>query len=153
VPDLALRWNADEGCADLALNDAGDDLATGGDIETGVLLSVGLDRRAEDSDTLPVENGDRGGWWGDEFLEPSGDRVGSRRWLLRRSASREDVPRQLEQFDREALAWMVEDRVAKSVDVAARNDRGVLVEGIEIHRPKGDPVPLKFAWAWGELFS
>lgn len=151
MPDLALRWNPDRGCADLALNELGDDLAAGGDIENGVLLSVFLNRRADPTDTLPVDGGDRGGWWGDQFLEPRGDRIGSKRWLLGRSAARPDVARQLEQYDREALAWMVEDRVAASADVAAEIVRGTLAEAIEIRRPKGDPVAFRFERAWSEV--
>lgn len=153
MPDLALRWNPDEGSADLALSDIGDDLASGGDLETATLLSIGLDRRADAGDTLPADDGDRRGWWGDEFLEPPGSRIGSRRWQLARAAARADVPRQLEQFDREALAWFVEDRVASAVEVTAEARGGDLGESITIRRPKGEAVTLRFAWAWEDFFA
>lgn len=143
--DLALAWDGVD--ADLAIE--GDDLAGDETPKNAVLLSLFLDRRAEDGDPLPSGDGDRRGWWADAFADVEGDRIGSRRWLLDRSARREDVPRRLERYDAEALAWFVEDRVAERVDVTASAGERELLEAIEIHRPGA--LPFQFSRVWDAL--
>lgn len=151
MPGLALRWSDDSGNADLALNALGDDLASGGDLEAGTLLSLFLDRRAEDDDPLPAEDGDRRGWWADQFLEDGGDRIGSRRWLLDRAKRLPDTSKRYEEYDREALAWMLEDgvasRIASSYEVREQEAQAALT----FHRSGHQPVTLRFAWVWEEV--
>lgn len=148
--DLALRWNLEQGAADFAIED--DDLATDEGLRTAVFLSLFLDRRANDDDVLPDGSGDRRGWWGDEFEEVEGDRIGSRRWLLDRSKNVPGLAGRLEDIDREALAWLLEDGVASSIDVVVTITSALLTEVITIHRPRGDDVEFKFAHTWeGEV--
>ena len=70
--DLALVWESDS--ADLVIVD--DDLGADDGLRTAVQLSLFTDRRAEDDDVLPANDGDRRGWLGDEFAEVEGDRRG-----------------------------------------------------------------------------
>lgn len=141
---MALVWAS--GSADLAV--AADDVLSDEGLQTAVALSLFTDRRAEDDDSLPAEDGDRRGWWADEFAERAGDRIGSRLWLLDRSTQRDDVLREAEEFDREALAWMIEDRVTDRIDVAVTADHGGLVHAITIYRPGGTQVSFRFARPW-----
>lgn len=153
--DLALIWGPSFGNADLAIAD--DDLVGDEGLHTAILLSLFTDRRAEDDDRLPSEDGDRRGWWADEFAEIEGDQIGSRLWLLDRSARRADVLREAEEFDREALAWMIEDRVTDKIDVAitaeAIGGALALVHAITIYRPAQDPVTFRYAHAWDAVAS
>lgn len=148
MADIALVWQPDQGGADMAIVD--DDLASEEGLRTAVELSLFLDRRANDDDTLPSEDGDRRGWWGDEFAQVEGDRIGSRRWLLDRSKRRiPDVVRDLEAYDREALQWMIDDLVAEKVDVAVSIQDGMLVDEISIWRPGAkDPATFRFSHVW-----
>ncbi len=66
---------------------------------TGLLMAVGLERRAHDDDVLPEPLPDRvaparldpwRGWCGD-FLDPLGRLTGSRMWLLFRRKQDEDT--------------------------------------------------------------
>jgi phage gp46-like protein len=147
--DFALVWS--DGAADMLL--AGDDLASDAGLSTAALLSLVTDRRAEDDDVLPSGDGDRRGWWGDEFAEVEGDRIGSRLWLLDRSAMRGDLIRRGEELVREALVWMLEDRVVERIDVAVETGAKELLFAIALHRPGKDPVAFRYAHVWDSMAS
>lgn len=148
LADLALTWSDAKGSADLSLVD--DDLAVDISMETAVLLSLFIDRRAFDDDALPTgDPDDRRGWWGDAFADNEGDKIGSRRWLLDRAKMTPDLPRQLEAYDREALAWMIEDGVASSIDIVIDVVApGKLFETITINRPGRDAISFRYSHVW-----
>jgi phage gp46-like protein len=142
--DYALVWA--DGVLDMTMAD--DDLASDQGLRTAVLLSLFTDRRAEDDDALPADDGDRRGWWADEFAETEGDLMGSRLWLLDRSTRRVDVARRAEEFIREALAWPLEDKVAARLDVEVETTATEMLIAVTAHRPQGDPVSFRFAHVW-----
>lgn len=149
MPDLALEWLSREQRADLARGY--DDLVNETGMTTAVLLSLFLDRRAEPDDELPAGDGDRRGWLFDQFAEEEGDLIGSRAWLLDRSASRRDNVKKLEEYHREALAWMIEDGVVSRIDLEYVMAKKELLAAIDFHRAGGAPISLRFAWAWDDL--
>jgi phage gp46-like protein len=128
------------------------DLLLGDRLVTGVLLSLFCDRRAEDDDPIPSGDGDRRGWWADEFLPVEGDKYGARLWLLDRAVRRADVPPRAEEFCREALAWMLEDLVAARIEIAAElglvHGAAALLTAIEVFRPDGTSVGFRFSHIW-----
>lgn len=145
MSDIALEWDPAQAAADLVIE--ANDLKTDAGIRTAVLLSVFLDRRAEEGDVLPEGQTDRRGWWADEF---NPDRIGSRLWLLERSKETPDVLARAVQYTREALQWLVDDLVAERVDVVAeylRPQRGVAL-AISIYRPALDPVRFRLNRTW-----
>jgi phage gp46-like protein len=145
MADLALQWNGQAG--DLALE--ADDLVRDDGLETAVILSLFLDRRADPGDVLPDAGTDRRGWWGDAVPPVAGDQIGSRLWLLSREKETAAALRRAEEFACEALQWLVEDRVAERVEVAAQVPRtGLLGLAITIHRPRKDPVQYRFDRTW-----
>lgn len=148
--DILLEWSDESMDAVIAA----DDIAADPGLRTAVLLSLMCERRAEDDDELPGgADDDRRGWWADELGDVEGDRMGSRLWLLSRAKRRDDVLRRAEEYTREALAWMLEDRVASRIDVEvdfgteAIANRGLLI-AVTIHRPGRDPVTYRFAHVW-----
>ena len=144
--DVALTWAAGAGNADLAISE--DDVSADDGLWTAVMLSLFTDRLAEGDDALPAEDGDRRGWWADEFAEVEGDRFGSRLWLLDRSTGRADVVRRAEEIAREALQWMIDDHVAEGVDVAVELAGSMLAIAVTVHRPAADPLAFLFQHAW-----
>ena len=119
-------------------------------LDTAVILSLFTDARAHDDDALPVGQTDRRGWWADAYADDSGDRFGSRLWLLR---AKKQLPQSLVEardIAREALAWMVEDGVAQRVEVETFNARfEVMGMIIRIYKP-GDltPVSVRLDLLW-----
>lgn len=145
MSDLALRW--DGHAADLAVE--ADDLVRDDGLETAVILSLYTDRRADDGDVLPDGGTDRRGWWGDAVPPVEGDRIGSRLWLLSREKEADQALRRAEEYAREALQWLVDDRVAERVEVAAEiPESGRLALNVVIHRPKAEPVRYRFDHIW-----
>jgi phage gp46-like protein len=147
VSDLALRWDVTALAADLAVE--ANDLARGDGLETAVLLSLFCDRRADEGDVIPDGQTERRGWWADALPVIDGDRIGSRLWLLARETERATVISRVEQYAAEALRWLIDDRVAERVEVAAEFPRrGMRALAVTIHRPRVDPVTYRFAETW-----
>jgi phage gp46-like protein len=150
LADLALTWSITNGAADLSMIDS--DIASDEGLLTAILLSLFTDRRADVDDVPPSGiTSDRRGWWADQFADVERDLFGSRLWLLDRSKRANEVQRRAVEYAREALAWMLDDHVAASIDIEADvTDRDLLI-GVTVQRPARDPVSFRFAHAWDAL--
>lgn len=128
---------------------SGPNLAEDDGLETAVVLSLFTDRRAEDGDPLPGNAEDRRGWWGDSFPSAPGDRIGSRLWLLNREKQIPVVLTRAREYALEALQWLVDDGVARAINVTAEIVRaGVLGLGIEIVRSDAPVARYRFETFW-----
>ena len=144
MTDIRLVWDAATGTADLALDGA--DLATDDGLATAVIISLFTDRRVANDDLPPGER-DRRGFWADALNEDPEDETGSWLWLLERVKETPDVLVKAEEYCHEALAWLVEDGVARAVAVTARwLGRGLLGLGIAIDRRDAAPREYQFAY-------
>ncbi|AUH51212.1 hypothetical protein CXB49_10520 [Chromobacterium sp. ATCC 53434] len=86
-------------------------------IDSAIVLSLFCDARALPDD----RQADPRGWWGDVLADVPYDRWGSRLWLLaQRAKNTPQTLRDAAHYAREALQWMVDDGVARSLDVSAR---------------------------------
>jgi phage gp46-like protein len=144
VGDVAISW--ENGRIDLTLSDG--DVATDDGMRSSILESVFTDRRAEIDDDIPSGDGDRRGWWADQFADSTGDRFGSRLWLLDRSARRDDVLQRAKEYIAESLEWMLADKVAARIDVETEFQGELLAIGVVIHRPSTGPETFRFLQAW-----
>lgn len=148
LADLALVWSNASGTADLAMIEA--DLASDAGLETAMLISLFTDRRAKSDDVPPSgDPTDRRGWWADQLAEVEGDLIGSRLWLLDRSKRTPEVAKRAEEYVREALQWLIDDKVVASIDVAIDvSQRGAMFIAVTPHRPGRDAIPFRFARVW-----
>lgn len=120
---------------------AGADLTAEHGLRTAVILSLFLNRRAADDDE--VEGSDRGGSWMDQYLPIP---PGSRLWLLAREKETPQTAERARRYAEEALAWLIDRRIARSVIVEAQWVRpSVLGLRIEITLAAGE--------RWSELFD
>ncbi|CAD7036331.1 hypothetical protein RHAB21_02511 [Pseudorhizobium halotolerans] len=122
-PDLI--WNGKAGT--VAVNplthpDAPGDLRAEQGLATQVLICLMTDRRVEVSE---LRDGDENrGWIGDSFdLETGETPLGSRLWLLRRSAIFDGIEVTVEDYVREALQPIIDQGAAVSLDVAVTANR------------------------------
>lgn len=144
--DIALLYNPAIGGFDIMLDESGDLVADEG-LKTATILSLFLDRRAEDDDDIPDGTGDRRGWWADAIAPVPGDKVGSRAWLLEREKETADVRRRAQVYDQEALNWMIEDGIAERVEVDVDpNRRSVLAREVRIIKPGGAETRFNSLW-------
>lgn len=111
--DFAIIYNGTKLTFDMAIRNG--DIATDDGLLTAVLVSLFTDRRANADDVIPNGTGDRRGCWTDAWPEVAGDLIGSRLWLLSREKQLPDVLQRAQTYAEEALAWLVEDGIAKSV--------------------------------------
>lgn len=145
-----IRTLMSDGVGDWALQPTG--LEPDDGLETAVILSLFTDRRAEPTDDAP--GGDRRGWWGDDYADVPGDRIGSRLWLLAREKQTGAALLRARSYAIEALTWMIDDGVASRIDVEATAPRaGRLVLAITIQRPGEDPRTFRFERAWQSTFT
>lgn len=150
LADPALTWSNASGDADLSLID--NDIASERGLITAMLLSLFTDRRAAKDDVPPSgDPNDRRGWWADQFAAVEGDLFGSRLWLLDRSKQTNETLLKAKEYVLEAWAWLIEDKVAASIDVTVTNQNGVLFIAGSVARPNGDQVAFRFAHSWDHL--
>lgn len=118
------------------------------ELAQAVFLSIFTDARALDDDVIPDGTRQRRGWWGDQFILSEGGSIGSRRWLLDRSKQVDSVLRDLEEYDSEALQWLIDEGIASRVEVICERGelQGWLLETIRIYRSSEDNSLWEFAW-------
>lgn len=127
------------------------DLQLGHDLETAVLVSLFTDRRANPDDPLPEQGASRRGWWGDSFSEISGDKIGSRLWLLEREKQTPQTLARAKEYVTEALSWLLTDGLALRYEVTVEWLRqGELGIGLKIERPK-DTLNYRYQYLWQGL--
>lgn len=142
MSDIALVWDNDAGTADVTV--VANDLRRDDGLETALYLSLFTDRRAEDG-----EETDRRGWWGDGVPVVPDDRWGSRLWQLARAKSEPATARRAEEYVREALTWLTEDRVTDRVEVTAELAApGALVLSVTVYRPNQDVTRYRYDYVW-----
>ncbi len=150
TPDVRMEFDPEVFAADVRV--ASGDLVGEPSLETAIILSLFTRRRAAADDELPAGETDRGGWWADAYLPDEGDQVGSRLWLLSRELETAETLARAKEYVEEALAWMVEDQVAREVQVETEITRpGVLGIAITVVRPDGSLLPRRFDLLWEAL--
>lgn len=146
MTDIALLWNDEAFAADAALSAGA--LRTDEGLRTAILISLFTDARAGEDDVLPDLGGDRRGWWGDAFPASAGDETGSRLWLLFREKITPGVIARARDYVRKALAWLIEDGIARSIEVSVEaQDQHRLAIGIVLTRPDG-PARERHDFVW-----
>jgi len=154
--DFKMVWDTDLMEGDLEVING--DFTHDAGLETAVLMSLFTDRRAEDDDELLDEEArDKRGWWGDLVSpEVEGDQIGSRLWLLSRAKTTEKALVRAKDYVKEALQWMVEDKVASSITVTTermKDKPGWLGINIEIRKYNEEKLNLRYDVQWTEQFS
>ena len=128
---------------------SGNDLLMEPGLETAVEMSLFTDRRANDDDTLPDNNTDKRGWWGD-VISPveDNDQMGSRLWLLRRCKATNENLRLAEDYAKESLEWMVTDGVVAKLECNAFRMNETLGLQVTLYRSDGSKVMLTYNQLW-----
>jgi len=144
--DLQTTYNAEALSGDLVFDGAL--LAEEQGLETAILHSLFSDKRAPAAVALPFGNTGRRGWWGDLTLPNEGDEYGSLLWVLRREKQTTETLLRAEDYCRQALAWLTQDGVATSLEVAAWWERpGLLGLRITPWLDLGHPTALEFFYS------
>jgi len=152
MSDLKLVWDEDAVMFDLASLPGSTDLALEEGLETAIAVSLFTDARAEVVELPPGET-DRRGWFGEEFGTVSGDKIGSKLWLLDREKQTEEVRMKAIEYAEEALKWLIDDGVASAIDVDCQfPSRGVWQLSVDITKPKTGQA-FKYSIIWGQALA
>lgn len=142
MSDIALTW--DDFSADFSIS--ANDLTSDHGLQTAVSLSLFTDAPSGDDQISDLD--DRG-FWGDAVPVVAGDVFGSRLWLLARAKETTETLKLAEGYAKEALAWLIEDRVASKVDISASwVSSGILGISVQIQRPSRDVISFQFSKTW-----
>lgn len=106
MSDVGLVWQ--NGKADVLLNSDGNDLQSGHELQTAILVSLFTDARAAVTD-VPDINSDRRGWWAAN--------LGSLLWLLARAKTTQVNLQNGISYIKNALSWLTAKGIADRVDV------------------------------------
>ncbi|AAC23169.1 hypothetical protein A6J38_02430 [Haemophilus influenzae] len=133
MSDLALTWHNGEG--DLVLGT--ESLLLDDSLTNAIIISLFTDLRVE---------GERG-WWGDSYND--GFQTGSKLWTLSRAKQLPEILDDAQLYASQALQWLVDDGVAKSVQVIASNPQmSVLLLEILVVLPDGSTEQRTFRANW-----
>jgi len=147
MADIELNWIAADFGADFRIESG--DLSKDNELRSAVVLSLFSWRRANPDDRLPDDDSGRMGWWGDSYGTTADSKLGSRLWLLRREKLTQETITRAVEYCREALQWLIDDRVAQKVDVEAeRNSIDRLDILVKITRANGQEINMRYANAW-----
>lgn len=113
-------------------------LARDGALETAVIISLFTDLQ---DPTDPAN--DLGGYWGDAYADVPGDKIGSLLWTLAGQRIDADLVRKARKYSEDALAWMLADGIAESIEVVTTVTDGNVHIKIAIAQP-GDAAPRWF---------
>lgn len=140
-----------DGCIDIIVEEG--DLRADNGLQTAVILSVFLDKRATIDEVADGET-NRRGWWADPFDDLLTDEIGSKLWLRDRSKKTDEDLTKMEIDVSDSLAWMLTDGIAAEINVVADNseirDDGAAIK-IEIVRPDGTLDKFKAFWDQTEI--
>lgn len=116
------RWDKETALGDWSLAPANGGVTAGGraddeQIASAIIISLFTDRRAPKG--FRPDMADRRGWWGDTIAADgeAPEELGSHLWLLRNSAVTDATAELARAYVREALAWLVRDRIAARVTI------------------------------------
>jgi phage gp46-like protein len=136
-------------------------LADGYDLQSAVIVALGTDARAPDTEELPDPDAtDRRGWWGDMDAELiwGGWPVGCLLWLLSRAKLTGSEARQgstlnrVDGWTRDAMMPFVQQRIASRIDVTPRQIPTSRIDvGVTIYRGPEPAISLRYSELWDQL--
>jgi len=151
--DIRIVWDSDLMEGDFSFDTSIQELESDAGLETAVIISLFTDRRAKIDDILPDSNNpDRRGWWGDLVSDIEDDQIGSRLWLLNREKTLKSVLIRTKEYAKEALNWLIEDKVVTKIEISAEKygpvGQDILALLVQIYKPDGTIVPFKYEAQW-----
>ena len=134
--DVKIKRNIKTGEFDI--DTSNEDLLIEDGLETAILISLFTDQRV---------GGDKG-FWGDSI---DGDNWGSKIWTLMREKLTEKTRTKFQEYAKDSLRWLLDDKVAKSINFQSEIVQPESIHLlVEIIRPDGSTVGYRFNTIWGE---
>lgn len=150
MTDISLAWDPVFFSADATISNG--DLSGADPLGTAVIVSLFTWGRARPDDILPDDTDGRRGWWGDNFAEVEGDKIGSRLWIYARSKLTPETISGIKSAVSDALQWMIDDKIVEKIEVAAaRNGLDRLDLSVTLFQGNGNKREVRFDSLWETL--
>lgn len=123
-------------------------------LETAITLTLGSDKRVDDTENkFPDDDNYHGGWCLDILSEFPGDQIGWMGWLLRRSKATNSVVADCHEYLLDGFQWMLDDGIISEffAIVTRENYKGfsdILKMQLKFVRPKGDNISYTYYYNW-----
>ena len=153
--EIKIVWDEDKLFGDFVFENG--DLTNDEGLTSAVIISLFTDARASVEDRLPdIDNINLRGWWGDVVSsEVEGDKIGSLLWLLEREKTTDNVLISARRYCENALAWMIEDGVAATVEVNVEREKNAPSDRlniyVKIYKKDKSVVSIVFNDKWEEM--
>lgn len=133
---IDIKLNSNQyGIFDMLITDGVSEEET---LKTAIIISLFSDARS---------SGERGSAIDSLYTES----WGSREWTLEREKLTPQTAQKLEEFTREALKWLITEKIAKSIQVTTEIVKPkTIIREIKIFKPDGSVLGYRFSNIWGE---
>lgn len=145
MSDLAISCRED-GNFDLDFDEGRGDLLTTDSLKNTVAISIGTYARERNLGNVANLKPNVGGWFGDALDEKG--TLGGYLYEAFPGKLTQETARSVDSLVLEALNWMVEDGVAKSVKCESEIVGDILELKVNIERPEGDGEAFLFELNW-----
>ncbi len=151
--DIKMYWDVSSLQGDFNITENVGDIDTDEGLDTAILISLFTDRRInEDDPILDSNNDNKRGWWGDVVSNTEDDQIGSRLWLLDRSKAVDEVLVQCKEYVLESLQWLIDDGIAKNINVVVERYRINFEDRLyilaEVTKNDGEVISKKYEYLW-----
>jgi len=139
----ALEWDNEAGLGGPRQGDDGTFAGAAG-FDTAVALSLFTDAPATPAELAKHQREQRG-WWADadQVRDKRRAVMGSKIWLVFPGKLTAETLRKVEGYAADALAWMVERRIAQKIEITAGAKAGALLLEVTITRGASAPIYKK----------
>jgi len=152
--DIRLEFDVHDGYLNWILDDR--DVERDAGFESAILITLLTNKRADDSDPLPDNYGDKGGWWGDSVPNVVGDQIGWKGWLLRREQTTKAVIARCKEYLIDGFQWMIDDGIIAGLSAEVTRVDGalnipsdsILFLKLIFQKPGGQDIYYTFYYNW-----
>lgn len=147
MSDIKLSLNEDTLEFDISIHG---DVDTGDELTSAVIISSFTWGRPKPDDNIPKDSPIYG-YWADKIDTSDPHELGSRLYLLAREKITPETLRKAEDYEKEALQWMIDDKVVTSIDVSVErnSDNPKRVDMlVTLTRDQGQETSLRFSDLW-----
>lgn len=126
--------------------DADGHLTTDDTLKTMVLVALFTWRRADPDDDVQ-DTSDLKGWWGDDYPEVQGDKMGSKLWMLEGMKANDVALAFAREEIANALQFMLDDGIADQIFIEVELRGSVMIGRVGILRPTDPRTQWVELWA------
>jgi phage gp46-like protein len=142
-----IAWDDSKGYLDISFTNG--DYTTTNFLDTAVLMSLYIDKRATKSEVPNPQL--RRGWWGNKVGDYPNYDIGSKFWLLQQARLTQETINLLKTYSYDCLKWLVDDGYVDRIDTNAETINGAAYVRVTFYISQNIIFQNMYKWyRWGE---